>query len=497
MNNISFEKLREEIGAIQDLRHVMALLEWDQQIGMPSGAADGRAIQMATLAEIEHKMATSEALGKHLSELSGQFSADHAWEHSFLEKVRKTYEKERRLPTSLVAEIARVTSKAQSVWATARAKSDFSLFAPYLKQVVELKGEYAACFPEHACAYDVLLDDFEEEMTSAKLDVIFSEMKSEQLPVIRKILNRKQPDDSFLHLDYPANRQMEFSRMVLTQMGYDWNRGRLDLTEHPFTTTFDRDDVRISTHISESLPMSCLFSCIHEGGHALYEQNIDPLLNRTPMADGASLGFHESQSRFWENQVGRSPEFWNFFFPKFQEFFPAQLDGVTAQDFIHAVNLVQTSPIRTEADEVTYNLHILIRYELEKDLFNGLISVEDLPSQWNAKTQAYLGFSPESDAAGILQDVHWSCGLFGYFPTYALGNLLAAQFRERIITEVPEAFSSAAEGNLMPLRHYLTEHLYRLGARYSPSETMKRSLGTERIDCGAFLRYLEQKYLES
>ena len=493
----SLDRIRELTGEIYDLKAAVALLEWDQEVYMPCNAAEGRARQMATLASLLHEKEISAEYAGLIESLNPEsFPEDSAERHLVL-KLQKNLARNRRISASLAGRLAGQAAKTQSAWMEAKASADFSRVEKDLKELIDLKKEYASLFPEAACPYDALLDDYEEGMTSASLDRIFEPVRRELPDILKEILARPQPDDSFVKENiYSGEDQMKFCRDVVSAMGYDWSCGRIDFTEHPFTTNFGLYDVRITTKILEKVPLSCIFTCIHECGHALYEQNICKDFDRTPLADGTSLGFHESQSRLWENLVGRSAEFWHAFYPVLKKYFPKQLEGISEKAFLRAVNNVNPGGmIRTESDEVSYNLHILLRYDLERALFNEGLSVRDLPGCWNEKMKEYLGVRPANDSEGILQDVHWFCGLFGYFPTYALGNFIGAAMMEKIDRDHPEFRQEISRGNLAPLKNYLSEKLYCLGAMYSPAETWRRICGDEALSSRSFLCYLKQKYL--
>lgn len=497
-----YQRLLELIQETEDISAALALLDWDQETYMPRHAADGRAAQAATLSKILHEKETAPEYEALLQEFPLEVLPPESPEAYMIRELRKSLEQEKRIPASLVGRMAEQEAKTQNRWLEAKEKSDYRIVQKELGEMIRLKQEYTSLFPEFANPYDCLLDEYEDGMTCQRLEQIFEPVRQE-LPVILQQIMEKQkqkeqnnPDDLFRNQRFDPERQMDFCRKILTNMGYNWNQGRLDLTEHPFTTSFGLQDVRITTKILENNPLSCLFSCIHEGGHALYEQNIDPVFNRTPMADGASLGFHESQSRLWENFIGRSEAFWTAFYPAMQKCFPEQLNPVSLNAFMTAVNQVVPSMIRTEADEVTYNLHILLRYDLEKAIFLDHVSVTDLPELWRQKMKQYLNIVPANDREGILQDVHWYCGLFGYFPTYALGNLIAAALMEKIQQESPQVLQLISQGKLQPLKEYLCRELYCSGASASPADTWKRLFGPEPLTGNAFLRYLKQKYLK-
>ncbi len=476
--------LKELLAEISDLRAISELLQWDQQVMLPAGAAAGRAEQLATLQNMIHKLSRSSKLARLLDKIpenSGS-PADQA----LVRRCRREFQKHAAVPDALTGKIARSTALAYTAWLKAREADDFRLLAPHLEELLKLQREYATSFPALSL-YDALLDDYEEGMTSAELDTIFAELRREQTALVRRCAK-----PSILLPDtFPANRQRAFSRRVALRLGYDLTRGRIDEVPHPFTITLGSADVRITTALEPGLPLSALFSTIHECGHALYEQGIDPSFARTPLADGASLGFHESQSRFYENQLARSAAFWEYFYPALQRTCPA-VRTLPLENFLQVLNQVTPSLIRTEADEATYNLHILLRYELERGLIEQTISVTELPELWREKMREYLGVVPETDRDGVLQDVHWPTGAFGYFPTYALGNLIAGELLEKIHQDLPDFDESIRHGDFRQLREYLRREIHCHGAQFTPRELHKHLFGTETITPAPYLRYLKK-----
>jgi len=379
------------------------------------------------LSGLIHEKETSSDFEKSLERaLAYEWDKDSN-EYCILKKLKRHFDKSRRIPVNLVKRVTEKTAITQSKWFQAKQAKDFSIVKDSLRELVELYKEQISLFPEFACAYDALLDDYEEGMTSRLYGNLFRSLREKQTEIVRKIIESGNFQRNFLDgRSFDGDKQMAFCNEVIAAMGYDRKHGRVDFTEHPFTIDMGLSDVRITTKVVPENPLSCLYSCVHECGHALYTQNTDMALDKTPCADGVSLGFHESQSRLWENIVGRSMEFWTAFYPRFREFFPEQTKDISQQDFYRSVNHVKRSLIRTESDEATYNLHILLRYEMEKQLFSDSVTVDELPDLWNAKMKEYIGIEPANDAEGVLQDIHWYGGLFGYFPTYALGNLIGA-----------------------------------------------------------------------
>ena len=489
-----WKKFLALIGEVRDLAAVLELLEWDMQVNLPENAAAGRGSQIETLSGIHHEKATSKALGNLLDTLERASFPPGSFEQALLRRAKRDYDRERLIPAALVRELGAAGSAAFGAWLKAREEQDFSVFAPHLERLLELKRSQAALYRPAGHLLDPLLDDYEEALTVAELDPLFGVLRREQAAIVRKAVERGLEDDSFLRRKFPAAKQLELAEFVARRIGYDFRRGRIDQAEHPFTTSFGLSDVRITTKVFPQLPLSCLFSTIHEAGHAIYEQGIDPSFDRTPLADGASLAFHESQSRLWENQVGRSLPFWRWLYPVMQKRFGGELGGIPLETFLRAVNRVEPSLIRIEADEATYNLHIILRYELEKELIEGSLSTSELPEAWNAKMEEYLGVIPPNDRLGVLQDVHWTSGGFGYFPTYALGNLIAAQVWELAHQAIPELEEEIAAGKFDNFREYLRANIHRYGAKLPPRQLLKQLTGSETPDPRSFLAYLEKKF---
>ncbi len=492
-----YAQLKSILAEVYDLRAAAALLEWDQQTYMPPAGAEERGNQLATLNKIAHIKFTADEVGRLLDELqpwAEQLDPDSV-EARLIKVTRREYEKKTKVPPDMVAEYAQITTLAHQAWQEARAESNFAKFQPHLEKVVDWRRRYAALFAPFEHVYDPLLDDFEPGMKTAEVRAIFEALRPQQVALIRAIVERPQVDDSFLHQPFDEQKQWEFGVEVATKFGYDWRRGRQDKSAHPFTTSFGLDDVRITTRFMPNYFSSAFFSTSHESGHALYEMGIDPALARTPLAEGASLAMHESQSRLWENLVGRSRTFWEHFYPRLQEYFPAQLGNVSLEAFYKGINKVQPSLIRVEADEATYNLHIMLRLELEIALMEGSLEVKDLPEAWNTRMQEYLGLTPPNDAMGVLQDVHWSNGYIGYFATYALGNLISVQLWQRIQADIPELDEHIRRGDFAPLLSWLREKVHRHGRKFEAQELVQRITGSK-INPEPYVRYLRTKYGE-
>ncbi len=490
-------ELKMTLGEIDDLLRTALLLEWDLQTYMPVGGAEDRGYLLSTVRKIHHEAATSARLGKLLDDLQPLVnSLDPDSDDACLVKVaRRGFEKQTRVPVEHVAEFAQATAVAQQVWQEARAENDFSRFRPHLEKIVAMRREYAAFFAPYDHVYDPLLDDFEPGMKTPEVKAIFAALRPQQVALIQAIKERPQVDDAFLHLDFPEQGQWDFGVEVATKFGYDWQRGRQDKSAHPFTTTFGINDVRITTRFLADQAASGLFSTMHEAGHAMYEQGVHPALARTPLADGASMALHELQSRMWENLVGRSLPFWEYFYPVLKKYFPAQLSGVSLEKFYRGINKVEPSLVRVEADEATYNLHIMLRLELEIALMEGSLEAKDLPEAWNSRMQEYLGQTPPDDALGVMQDIHWSAGYIGYFPTYALGNLVSVQLWEKINADIPDLSDQFRRGEFSALLGWLREKIHRHGAKFEPQVLVERITGSK-IDPAPYMRYLQTKYTE-
>jgi carboxypeptidase Taq len=413
-----------------------------------------------------------------------------------LKVLKREYDKKTKVPTKMVMEFAEVTAMAQHVWEEAKEESDFEKFRPHLEKIVELRQKYAELFKPYDHIYDALLDDYEPGLKTSEVKEIFAKIRPQQVELIQAISEKLEIDNSFLFdKNYDSQKQWNFGVDVITKFGFDWNRGRQDKTIHPFTTTFGLGDVRITTRIFEDNLASGLFSTMHEGGHAMYEQGIDKNLRRTLLADGASLAVHESQSRLWENLVGRSKDFLICFYPKLQETFSSQLGNIDMETFYKGINKVEPSLVRVESDEATYNLHIMLRLELEIALMENKLSVKDLPEAWNEKMKEYLDIVPLNDGEGVLQDVHWSCGILGYFPTYALGNLVSAQLWECINKDIPDLSEQIRKGEFSALLGWLREKIHKHGAKFEPQDLIERATGSK-IDPEPYIRYLKKKFGE-
>ncbi|HSM72171.1 MAG TPA: carboxypeptidase M32 [Anaerolineales bacterium] len=488
-------QLREILGEVSDIGRAASVLGWDQQVNIPPKGHEARGQQLATLSKIAHEKATADEVGKLLDDLKEEFDgADPASDEAAMLRVAsRDYDKATRVPPEFIAERAVVSSKAFEAWGEAREKSDFSIFQPHLEKVVELVRRYVSFFPPADHPYDTLLDDYEPGMKTAEVQAIFDELRPQQVELIKAIASKEQVKDDFLFVEYDEKRMIDFGVDVVTKYGYDWSRGRQDKALHPFETTFSVNDVRITTRFEEDNPTATLFSTMHEAGHAMYEQGVNPAYERTPLESGTSLAVHESQSRMWENLVGRSLPFWEHFFPPFQKTFPSQLGDVDVKSFYKAINKVEPSLIRVNADEATYNLHVMLRLELEIAMVEGAVEIKDLPELWNTKMEEYLGVTPPNDAQGVLQDVHWSGGSIGYFSTYALGNLISAQLWEKINEDIGDLDDQIRKGNFSELLAWLRVNIHQHGHKFEPQTLVERVTGSK-ITPDPYVRYLTTKY---
>jgi carboxypeptidase Taq len=486
--------LRERLGTILDLRRAGALLQWDQQTMMPPRGTEGRSDQLSTIDRFAHELFVSEEIGKLLEELAeheGQLDPESI-DAALIRVTRRDWEKARQVPPELQEEITRAEVIGVPAWAEARQNSDFQAFLPYLEKNVELKRRYVECFKGTGKSdYDILLDDYQEDASTAEIDVIFERIKEVVIPLIREVAAAEPVETSFAHGHFPVEKQELFGREILEKLGYASEAWRLDPTIHPFATSISIDDIRLTTRYSETDAES-IFHTSHEFGHGIYEHGIDPALERTPLVELNSMVLHESQSRLWENLVCRSRPFWRHFFPRLQELFPEQLNGATDEQWWRYVNRVQPDFIRVDADEVTYGMHIILRYELEQEIIAGRLELRDLPQAWNEKMKEYLGLDVPDDARGVLQDVHWSGGSFGYFPTYLLGTIASVQIWERLQADLPDLESQMEAGEFGALREWLGDRMYRWGRRFPPGEMLERIVGGP-LDVEPYLAYLKSK----
>ncbi|HZO90322.1 MAG TPA: carboxypeptidase M32 [Chthonomonadaceae bacterium] len=492
----SLHQLKTRLARISRLRQAAALLGWDQQTYMPPGAAAARAEQSATLSQLIHEMFVGEETGRLLEKAVAETQGvdPDSDDARLLAVLRRDYDRATRLPTELVTEIARHTALAQEVWQRARANSDFAAFAPALEKMLNLIRQEAEYLGYEQHPYNALLEGYEPGARQAEVAAMFAEMKPHLVALTQAIAASKNPiDDRLLYGHFPIERQRELTLHVVQSLGYDLQRGRQDEAAHPFCSDFSRDDVRITTRFSPEYLAQALYASLHEAGHAMYEQGSPPEYEATPLAGAASLGVHESQSRLWENLVGRSRPFCAYLFPQLQQTFPDQFGKADVEAYYRAINKVEPSLIRVEADEVTYNLHILLRFELECDLLTGQLTVSDLPEAWNARMKAYLGVTPPDDAHGVLQDIHWAIGLVGYFPTYTIGNLLSAQLWHAARQALPDLDAQIARGEFAPLLGWLRQNVHRYGRKYLPGELAVKATG-EPLTSRYYVDYLTAKF---
>jgi carboxypeptidase Taq len=481
---------------MKSYEEALGVLYWDMRTGAPRKGLETRGEVIGVLSTDLFKLSTSERMGELLGTLTepSVFNALSRTHQRSVSESKKEYDRSRKIPAELYQKYVVLTSQAESVWEEAKPNNDFAAFRPYLEQIVDHTKQFIELWGYEENKYDTLLDTYEPGMTVSKLDAVFGALREKLVPLVAAVAERGPRDTSFMHRSVPVEKQKAFSEYILKEIGYDFAAGRLDATSHPFATGLNPGDVRVTTRYIEDDFKNALFSTIHEGGHALYEQNISPELIGTNLCTGTSMGIHESQSRLWENMIGRSRPFWERYYGDFQRMTPEFAD-VKLDDFHYAVNEVKASLIRTESDELTYNLHIMIRYELEKMLMNDQLKVADLPEVWNAKYKEYLGIVPPNDTTGVLQDVHWAGGGFGYFPSYSLGNMYAAQMMSAMKTALPPFDSYVGAGDFGPIKAWLTEKIYSHGRVLTPSEVIRNVAGAE-LDPTYLTAYLEAKYKE-
>ncbi len=495
MSNNAFEALEAEIQTIHDLEMARDLLAWDQQCVMPVAANDQRASQLETLSVLIHERKTSDGLGDLIDKSADETAAAErgSYEASLVRLLRRDYDLNRRIPTELEGRIAQAEAEGFATWRDARAANDFAAFLPALEQQIALRKEFIACYDPTDSPYDVLLDKFEEGATVKQIDPVFDRLKPRLIELTKAVAAKQSSvDDGMLHGSFPKAAQEQLSEDIAATLGATEASWRVVETIHPFQQSFGTLDIRLATRYDEDFFSTSFYGTIHEFGHGLYEAQIDPAFNRTPLASGVSMTVHESQSRLLENLVGRGRPFITYAWPQIRAAFPDAFDAYSAEDFYRAVNQMQPSFIRVEADELTYGLHIILRYEIERDIFEGRLEAKDLPEVWNARMKEYLGVDVPNDAMGVLQDVHWSEGLFGYFPDYLLGSVLAVQIWEKMLGDIPDLNEQIENGEFRALRDWLREHVHWSGSTFTPKETIERAVGGP-LDPEPYLRYLEGK----
>lgn len=493
---VKLQDLKTHLLEVDDLNSAAKLLDWDQAVYMPPGGAAARARQRATLGRLAHEKFTDPAIGKLLDDLRAYeeglpYDSDEA---SLIRVTRREYEKAVKVPPSFMAEFNSHSALSYQTWTRARPENDFAAVQPLLEKTLDLNRQRANFFPGYQHIADPLIDFADYGMTAAMIGALFGELREQLVPIVQTVADRPAPDDSCLHQHFPIAQQCAFGLDVIKRFGYDFDRGRQDETPHPFTTKFSLGDVRITTRFKEDNLTPGLFGTMHETGHALYEQGICQDFEGTPLGKGTSSGAHESQSRLWENVVGRSPGFWRFFYPRLQATFPDQLDDVPWGTFYAAINKVERSLTRVAADEVTYNLHVMIRFDLELALLEGNLAVQDLPEAWRERYKADLGVIPPDDRDGVLQDVHWYLGVIGgMFQGYTLGNIMSAQFFEAALRAHPEIATEIEQGEFDTLHRWLKDNIYQHGAKYTASELIERVTG-QPLSVEPYIRYLKKKY---
>jgi carboxypeptidase Taq len=492
----NYDLLLEQVYEIHDLDKVDALMRWDRQVNMPPMGSQSRTDQLLTIGRLRHNTFTSDKMGDLIAaaaeDLNGtSYDSDEA---SLIRVIQHQYELNRKLPTEFVDRRTQISNKAQQVWEQARKDNDFAAFQPWLEKVIGLCQELADYYGYEEEKYDALLDTYERGAKTADVRAIFEAAKGALIP-LREAVSEKVDtiDDGLLYRHYDIDKQKAFAHYIAEAVGYDFQRGHIGTAVHPFATSFSRDDARITVRWYENYLAPSIFGALHESGHAMYEQGTHPNLARTPLARGTSMGLHESQSRTIENVIGRSYGFWQRQFPKLQEMFPEQLGSETVKSFYQAINKVQPNLIRVEADEVTYNLHIILRFELEQAMLNGDLKAADLPGAWNEKMKSLIGIVPPNDSDGCLQDIHWTGASFGYFPTYALGNLYAAQFLEAAVAQDASIGTDLEEGKTAGLINWLKENVHQHGQKFTPNELVVRATG-EPLNFEPFTRYIWKKF---
>jgi len=492
-NETAYAELVARLKRAHVLGTVNGLLAWDEQVNLPPDSADLRAEQLAAMAELHHAAASDPRIGELLTGLEkatdGGLTPD---QRVVVKYARCDYDRVTKLPADFVSEKARHSSRAFHAWAECKAKSDFASYAPFLEKHLELAKQEAGYQGYAAAPYDYLIDQHDPGMTAAAIGQLFAELKAGLVPLVRDVVSSPVKAKAGIFRGFPVERQREFLRDVTAQLGFNYRRGRIDVSLHPFCEGSGAD-IRMTTKFDENNPLNSLFSSIHETGHGMYEQGTVLAHQGTPLGQAVGMGVHESQSRLWENQVGRSRAFWRFFEPRYREAFPAQLHAISSDDLYLAVNAARPTLIRVDADEVTYNLHIILRFEIEKRLFAGTLAVRDLPAAWSALAQELLGLTPPNDREGVLQDVHWSSGAFGYFPSYCLGNMMAAQFWYKVQADLPGLDDDFGRGDFSRLLAWLRRNIHEQGRRHDTQELVKVVTG-EPLSPKPLLRYLHERY---
>ena len=493
MNSL-YEIYRKEMSKIADVGHAIAVLQWDKEVYLPKGSATFRSQQIATLSSIAHELFTSDSFSDLLNKLSVDDSLSEEQSRN-IALTKRDHEKSTKFTTEFIVKKSQTISTCFQAWLSAREKNDHTIYLAPLTELMKIVREEAEILGYEGHPYDALLDYYEPMLTVEKLEALFTPLKQELKTILHKISSRPQVDNSILHKHYDKDEQWKFGIEVLRNMGYNFDMGRQDIAAHPFTTSFSSQDVRVTTRIDENDLGNMTWSCIHEGGHALYEQGLDSKNYGLPLGKYISLGIHESQSRLWENNVGRSKTYWSHMLITLKEHFPNQLTDFSLQDFYKAINKVAPNLIRTEADELHYHLHVIIRYEIEKELMEKTLEIKDIKSAWNTKYKDYLGVDVPDDNNGFLQDVHWAHGSIGYFPTYSIGSLYAAQFFDEASKEITDLDKQIGNGDNAPLLEWLREHIHKHGQFYDAEDLCKKITG-EGLNAKYFIDYVSDKYAE-
>ena len=498
---MKYQSTKQALEALQQLQetlaaynHVMGVTYLDASTAAPKGSFEGRGKAMGILSRVTYDLTANPENDEMLSVLEADMESLTPQQKREVEVLRKNYNQLKRIPADEYVEYTVLLNDAEAKWEKAKNDNDFDLFAPYLEKIVDFNIKFAGYYNPDLAPYDALLNEYEEGLTMETLDRFFSQLRDAIVPLLDKIVKAEPIDNSFLFKPYPIEKQKELAAYLMQVLDMDRNYCAISESEHPFTSGFNNKDVRITTHYYEDAPTFAMYSTIHEGGHAIYEMDCDDCYNFTVLSGGASMGIHESQSRFYENLIGRSKAFTHFLFPKLKEMFPEQLEGVDAEQFSRAVNKVEPSHIRTEADELTYCLHIMVRYEIEKQLISGELKVKDVPATWNKLYKEYLGIDVPDDTNGCLQDVHWAGGSIGYFPSYALGSAYGPQMLACMEKEVGDIYGDIAKGDLSKARNWLKENIHRYSALYKPTELFERACG--KFDAKYFTDYLTKKFSE-
>lgn len=492
----TFDKFRAYLKRMNQFSHVNTLLYWDMRTNTPKEGFAGHSEALTHFSTEEFAMSTSEELKNLLDALAapeeyGQL--EDMWKF-VVSKMKEDMDRNRRIPKNFYESFVKAQSESENAWEEAKEKSDFSIFAPHLQKMIDMTIERTGYTDPGKEVYDALLDQYEKGMDSATIDGLFEELKKELIPLVQKIIAAKQPDDGKFRVLYEKNAQKEVEKLLLTYIGFDWNRGTTGESTHPFTLNFSSRDVRVTNHFYEHDPLSAMYSAIHEGGHAIFEQNVNPAYDGTVAGSCNYMGIHESQSRFYENILGRNKNFWLPVYEKVQEKL-VPLQEVSLEEFYHEINHVRNSFIRTEADELTYCFHIIIRYEIEKAIFRDHMKADELPALWNQKMQEYLQITPENDAEGILQDMHWSDGSFGYFPSYLLGSIYDGMYLEKIEEELGSVDTLLAEGRISEITKWLNEKIHQYGSTREPKQVIEKVCGKE-VSAEPIVRYFKKKYTE-